>query len=89
MREFQADTSLLLMRQLKQLREKEHMARARNQPVNKETVITRAEFEKNARELGVYNCEPFYSNSTFKSLNFAVSVADHQDVRVMCAVTLP
>lgn len=71
---FGADTSLLLMHQLKQLvREKEHMARARNQPVNKETVITRAEFEKNARELGVYNCEPFYSSSTFKSLNFAVS----------------
>lgn len=71
---FGADTGLLLMHQLKQLvREKEHMARAKNQPANKETVITRSEFEKNARELGVYNCEPFYNSSVFKNLNFSAT----------------
>jgi DNA replication licensing factor MCM2 len=71
---FGADTGMLLMHRLKQLvRDKEHMSRAKNQPVTRETVLTRTEFEKNARELGVYNCEPFYSSSMFKNLNFAVS----------------
>ena len=71
---FGADTSLLLMHQLKQLvREKEHMARAKNQAVSKECVIAKSEFEKTAKDLGVYNCEPFYSSSTFKSLNFSTT----------------
>ena len=57
---FGADTSLLLMHQLKQLvREKEHMARAKNQPVSKECIIAKSEFEKTAKIWACTIANPF------------------------------
>jgi len=79
---FGEDAGLLLMHQLKKLvEEQERLDLYSGRGASKETIVPISSLEKRAKDVNIYDLNPFFASQTFKKHNFSIDARNNMIVK--------